>query len=136
MGFVNTFEGKYDTRTTLSTLWIVVMFNMVFADIFSIFIELNKFQQVKLPGDAQTLMLVAAFLTNVPIAMIFLSKILKYKLNRILNIVVSAFTIFYVWGGMSSYPHYIVNASIETIIAIGIIVIAWKWREEKNYERT
>jgi hypothetical protein len=36
-------ENSIDVRVKLSTLWVVVMLNMIFADIFSIMIELvNK----------------------------------------------------------------------------------------------
>jgi len=33
---------------------------------------------------------------------------------------------------MMSYPHYIAVAAIETIIALFIIGIAWKWKNNMN----
>lgn len=104
-------------KVVLSSLWIVLIINMIFNDIFSTMVILEKFEKPELPGDAKTLMLIAAFVTNIPIMMIFFSRVLTYKINRILNIVVGVFTIVYVWGGMSAYPHYIVVATIETILA-------------------
>jgi fucose 4-O-acetylase-like acetyltransferase len=77
-------------------------------------------------------MLVAVFLTNLPISMIFFSRILRYKINRPLNIGVGIFTIIYVWGGMSLYPHYIAMAIIETILALSIIWIAWTWKNNEE----
>lgn len=121
-------ENKKDI---LSSLWIVLMLNMIFNDIYSIVIALDAFVSVKVPGDAQTMMLIAAFVTNIPLMMVFFSKVLKYKINRILNICVAVFTIIYVWGGMSAYPHYIAVASIETLLAIVIIIVAWKWKKEE-----
>lgn len=108
------------------------MLNMVFNDIYSFVILMDKFVRPELPGDAETLMLVAAFVSNIPLLMIILSKVLKYKVNRILNICVAIFTILYVWGGMSNYPHYIAVAAIETVIALIIIVMAWRWKEESK----
>jgi hypothetical protein len=119
-------------RVILSSLWIVLMVNMIYNDIFSIIVELEKFEKLKLPADATTLMLIAAFVTNIPIMMIFFSRVLKYKLNRLLNIVVGVFTIIYVWGGMSAYPHYIAVATIETILALSIIWISWTWRDNEE----
>lgn len=121
-------ENKKDV---LSSLWIVLMLNMIFNDIYGISIVLDTFAPAKIPSDAQTMMLIAAFITNIPLMMILFSKVLKYKINRILNICVAVFTIIYVWGGMSSYPHYIAVASIETLLAIVIIIVAWKWKKEE-----
>lgn len=122
-------------RVVLSFLWTVLIINMIYNDIFSIIVELNKFEKLELPADAKTLMLIAAFVTNIPIMMIFFSRVLRYAINRWLNIGVGIFTIIYVWGGMSPYPHYIAVATIETVLALGIIWIAWKWKsDEKNKE--
>lgn len=121
-----------DTRVVLSSLWIVLMFNMIFNDIFGVYIELEKFTKLQLPGDAKTLMVVATILTNLPIMMIFLSRVLRYKINRLLNIGIGLFTILYVWGGMSFYPHYIIIATIETALALAIIYISWRWQPTPN----
>jgi hypothetical protein len=119
-------------KEVLSGLWIILMINMIFNDIFTIMVELDKWQRPEFIGDAKMLMLIAAFVTNIPIVMIFLSRFLHYKINRWLNICVGIFTIIYVWGGMMSYPHYIAVAAIETIIALFIIGIAWKWKNNIN----
>jgi len=120
-----------NTKDILSSLWIVLMLNMIFNDIYGLVISLDVFVPAKVPGDAQTMMLIAAFVTNIPLMMVLFSKVLKYKINRILNICVAIFTILYVWVGMSSYPHYIAVALIESILAIVIIIVAWKWKKEE-----
>lgn len=125
---------KNNPRVVLSSLWIVLLINMIYNDIFSIIVELEKFEKLVLPADAKTLMLIAAFVTNIPIMMIFFSRILRYKINRLLNIGIGIFTIIYVWGGMSAYPHYIAIAIIETILALLIVWISWTWREDNEEE--
>jgi hypothetical protein len=77
-----------DNRTRLSTLWVVVMFNMVFADILT-FIKPGALQELW-AGQAgvhvtQGLLLVFAVLLEIPIAMIFVSRILKPEANRWAN---------------------------------------------------
>jgi len=119
---------KNNTKEVLSGLWIILIINMIFNDIFTIMVELDKWQRPDFFADSKTIMLIAAFVTNIPIIMIFLSRFLQYKINRLLNIITGIFTIIYVWGGMMNYPHYIAVASIETILALFIIVIAWKWK--------
>ena len=126
---------KFDTKALLSTLWIVVMVNMLKADILSLNIpgaaeEVAK-TSASVGASIPQLMLVGAVMGNLAIAMIILSRVLKYGINRWVNIVVGIVTIAYIWGGMSSYPHYIFIAAVETICLLLIIWFAWKWRNDE-----
>ena len=126
-------KEKMTTRQIISTLWIVVMFTMIFADIIS-FITPGVMKEI-VDGTAdiiptQPLLLVFALLLEIPIIMIFLSRVLKHKLNRILNIGASVITILFVIGGGSLYWHYIFFASVEVICMISIIIISIKWKND------
>jgi len=123
---------KIDTKVLLSTLWIVVMLNRLKADILSLNIpgaaeELAN-TSTSAGASIPQLMLVGAVMGNLAIAMIILSRVLKYRINRWVNIVVGLFTIAYIWDGMASYPHYIFIAGVETLCLLLIIWFAWKWR--------
>lgn len=125
---------KIDTNVKLSILWIVIMFNMVFADILSLFIPWMLEGLIEFAGDTPItqLMLIGAIIHQIPIFMIFLSRVLKYKINRILNIIASIITIIYViWGG-SLFPHYIFIASVEVILMLYIIKISYNWKSESE----
>jgi len=122
---------KIDTKVLLSTLWIVVMINMAYADILSLHIpgvldEVAK-TSVSTGTPITQLMLGGAIMLEIPIAMIFLSRVLKYKVNRWANIITSVITIAYVVGGGSPYPHYIFIAIIEVVCMLLIVWYAWKW---------
>jgi len=123
--------GKIDTKVLLSTLWIVVMINMLKADILSLFIPGALEEVARTSASAgvsiSQLMLVGAIMGNLSIAMIVLSRVLKYGINRWVNIVVGIVTIAYIWGGAASYPHYIFIATVETLCLLLIIGFAWKW---------
>lgn len=119
---------KKDPRITLSLIWIVVMVNMIFNDIFSILVELVKGNTIDIPLEITTMMLVAGVITNIPIFMILLSYVLKHRINRIVNISAASFTIIYIIGGGSLLPHYILIGAIEVILCIAIIVISKKWK--------
>jgi hypothetical protein len=121
-------ESKLDTKVKLSLLWIVIIINMIYNDIFSIMVELVNGNTLEIPGDVTMVMSIAAIITNIPIFMIILSRILNYKLNRIFNIVAGFFTILYVIGGGDTAPHYLIVATIEIILSIIIIISAWKWK--------
>ena len=110
-----TLTKKIDTKTLLSTLWIVVMINMLKADILSLFIPGSTDEVARTAASADAsipqLMLGAAIIGQLAIAMIILSRVLKYGINRWVNIVVGIVIIAYIWGGMASYPHYLFIAS-------------------------
>jgi Family of unknown function (DUF6326) len=72
--------------------------------------------------------LAGAVMGELAIAMIILSRVLKYGMNRWVNIIVGVVTIAYIWGGAASYPHYTFIATVETICLMLIIWNAWKWR--------
>jgi Sec-independent protein secretion pathway component TatC len=75
----------------------------------------------------QELLLVFSILLEIPIAMIFLSRVLKYRANRWANIVASMITILFVIGGGSTYLSYIFFATMEVVCMLLIIWYAWKW---------
>lgn len=124
---------KISINEKISLLWVVVMFTMVFADILS-FVTPGMMKQV-VDGTTdvkitQPMLLVFAVLLQIPIIMIFLSRVLKRKVNRILNIVASVVTILFVVAGGSRYLHYYFFASIEVLCMIYIIVLSIKWKED------
>jgi hypothetical protein len=123
---------KLDTRVLLSTLWIVVMINMLKADILSLYIPGAAEELAKTSASTGTpiplLMLGGAIMMEISIAMILLSRVLRYSLNRWANIIASIITIVFVIGGGVSYPHYIFIAAVEVICLLVIIWLSWKWR--------
>jgi hypothetical protein len=124
--------NKIDTKSLLSTLWVVVMINMLKADILSLSIPGAAEEVVKTAASAGAtipqLMLIGAIMGQLGIAMIILSRVLKYGINRWVNIIVSIVTIAYIWSGAASYPHYIFIAAVETLCLLLIIGFAWTWR--------
>lgn len=114
-----------DVKMKLSTLWISVMFIMVFADILS-FVRPGTFEEIAEQQITDGLLLVFAVMIVIPIAMIFLSRVLKHRANRWANIIAAAITILWVIGGGSTYPHYIFFATIEVVCMLLIVWYAWK----------
>ncbi len=118
-----------DLRAWISTLWIVVMFNMLYADVLTLFIPaslqdiLSGLTPIEItPG----LMLAMAVMIEIPIAMIFLSRVLKRRANRWANIVAGVITIAWVVGMGSLTPHYVLLAAAECVSLVAIIWLAWK----------
>jgi hypothetical protein len=121
-------------RQQISTLWIVVMINMVFADILS-FMYPEFLAQVSTGTiDGVTItpmfMLVAAVLIEVGILMIYLTHVLSPKATKIANLAAVVLTIVFVVGGGSLKPHYIFFATVEVLALLYIGSLAWRLRNE------
>jgi len=123
-----------DRKVRISTLWIVVMFNMLFADILS-FMSPGFFAELEtgFAGEVQItqgILLVFAIFLEIPIIMIILSRILKYTVNRWANIIACIITIMFVIGGGSLALHYIFFATIEIVCMLFIMWYSWTWSEQ------
>ena len=125
-------------QVKLSTLWIFVMFNYLYADVMALMdpVLLNQFITGNLDGGItmnERFLLYAAFLMEIPIAMVLLSRLLNYAANRWANIIagtiktVVMFGSFFVGSGPTEY--YLFFGTIEIVCTGYIVFIAWNWRE-------
>ena len=112
-----------DSRAVVSALWIVVLINILSADIFSFMLGEK--------GVAVTpwIMLAFAVVHEIPIAMIALSRVLKRSLNKTINCIAAGITAFYVIAGGSLTPHYIFFALMELICLFFIVFRRKNWLE-------
>ena len=126
------FSTNLDPKVLLSTLWIVVLINLLKADILSLYIPGIAEELAAFAGDTPIpiLMLAGAILVEISTVMIIFSRVLEYRFNRWANIVASLITLIGIWGAGSTYPHYIFIATIETICLLLIIWNAWHWTVE------
>ena len=123
-----------DKKVTLSTLWVFVMFCIAYADIIG-FIEPGTLENI-INGNVgfeltSAIILIFSLFQAIPIAMILVSRWFRRDVNRWLNIVASVLTLLYVLGGgnweSASYP---VFAALEVVAMLGIIWLAWTWRND------
>ena len=120
--------------TRISTLWIVVMFNMIFADILGMMMPgvLTAMSAGQVGVQVtQGLLLVFAILLEIPIAMIFLSRILRPGHNRWANTVAALVTTVFVVGGGSPYLHYYFFATVEVACMAMIVWLVWTRRNSE-----
>ena len=120
-------KESMDLKVKFSTLWIVVVCNIAMADIFSFMMDLmagSLTPEVQVP---QVGMLIFAIIMEIPIAMIILSRILKYGANRWANIIAGVITIVFVIAGGSANVVYMFFAAVEIVCILVIMWNAWKW---------
>jgi hypothetical protein len=120
-----------DVGTRVSTLWIVVMFTMVFADILGMMMP--GVLQAMSAGDVgvpvtQGLLLGFAVLLEIPIAMIFLSRVLKPGPSRWANTIAAMLTAAFVVGGGSPFLHYYFFATVEVACMALVVWSVWRGR--------
>jgi hypothetical protein len=116
----------------VSTLWIFVLINMIYADIIGMLRPgyLDLLTQYSRQLDKSTV-LIFAMLMEVPIAMILLSRQLSPKYNKIAHMIAVPVSVAYVvYGGITDPPYsYIFFASVEIVT---MIIISWIiWRQKR-----
>lgn len=136
------FRNAFDIRAKISTLWVVLLFNMAFADIVGFAYPGALAELMAIGTDGVSFgnadgivitpgfLLIAAVFIEVAILMIYLSRVLTRKWNRIANFVAAIFTAVFILGGGSIKLHYIFLASIEIATLLMIAILAWGWPDE------
>ena len=134
---------KLDTKVILSTLWVFVLINMIYADIIGVlrpgYIELLNQMSQKLSSGT---ILIFSVLMEIPILMILLSRILSINFNKIANYIAVPISVFYViFGGLDNPPvSYIFFAIIEVFTMVFILLLSFRWKQpivnEPNHQST
>ena len=123
-----------DRKAILSTLWIFVMFNYLYADFVSLIF--NPAYQTMARSMTEGLVLGAAVLFELSIVMVLLSRVLKYRANRWSNIIIgvesTGFVAFTLFGGNPPAPYYIFFVTIEMACTLFIVWYAWTWPEPEG----
>ncbi|MEN7981934.1 MAG: DUF6326 family protein [Nanoarchaeota archaeon] len=137
---MNTFKkifGKEYMKAKLSVLWIFVMFNYVYADILTL-MDSSVLKEL-ITGSVgglqitQGFLLAGAILIEIPIAMVVLSLVLKYKANRLANIIAGTIKTTAVFLSMfvgAPTLYYMFFGTIEIVTTSLIVWFAWRWKEK------
>ena len=118
-----------DMKSRLSLLWIFYMFNAAYIDITTLYYSVFINHKPKV-HYTQLFLLGAAVLIEISIAMIVLSRILKYRANRRANVVAGAFLtvvqLVTLFVGTPTLAYAFL--SIVLIATSGAITwFAWRW---------
>lgn len=126
-------------KIVVSFLWIFVLMNMIYADILNTLkpgylIEIDKVGKT-LSGET---VLLFAFLMEIPIAMILISRFCDRSLNRTINFIAAPTTILwvvvpsFVMNDGNTPLSYLFFASVEIAAMIFLLFYVCKWPKE-NY---
>ncbi len=128
-----------NSKAMLSTLWIFLTVNFIFCDVFTLMhsADLRQILEGKV-GDmelTQGFLLAFAVIMEIPMIMIVLSRILRHKINRILNIIFGIFLlVIQAWSLTTGEVslHYIFFSIVEILTCTLIVWKAWNWKLESN----
>ena len=128
------FEWNVDRRQLLSVLWIFLTVNYIYCDVFTL--HHSESLQALLTGEAggmkitEEFLLYFAFIMQIPMIMIVLSRFLVFKINKHLNIIaalisgsIQGFTLY-----MGGTLHYVFFSVIEISTAVLIIYFSVTWK--------
>ena len=124
-----------DMKAKLLSLWIFVLFNMIFSEFHRLlqsgFLEELMTGIVGGVQLTQGVLLIGAIALEIPIAMVLLSQVLKYRVNRWANIIAGAIVITMVMGNVTTDLDNIFFTTIEVVSLLLIVWYAWKWPKQE-----
>ncbi len=132
-------NAKMDMKEQLSLLWIFALFNYIYCDVLSFFEPgiIEELMTGSMGGMqlTQGFLLGASVLMEIPIAMVLLSRVLKYRANRWANIsaggIMTVVQFSSLFVGTPSI-HYLFFSTIEMAVTALIVWFAWKWLPEED----
>jgi hypothetical protein len=119
-------------RIKISVLWLFILFNIIFRDIHQM--TLKTHLEMLLTGYfngmkiTDTIMLFGAFVVNIPISMLLVSILGRYKISRTLNVVSASLMPFILLTSPPTDLDDIFHLIVEITAIITIIVTAFKWK--------
>lgn len=119
----------WDMKSKLSLLWIFATLNYIYCDVVGVIDKSGTFHYT------QIFLLGAAILVEIPIAMVLLSRILKYRTNRWANIIAGTVMTVVQFGTLfvgTPTMYYLFFSVIEIATTILIVWYAWKWKETRD----
>lgn len=130
-----TIREKLSKTELISTLWIFLSLNYIFCDVLSN-MEASTINQL-LTGTIEGIKLTEGFLLfagislEIPFMMVLLTRILPFKINRVLNIAFPILMIIYQVGsfavGSGATLHYIFFSTVEIAGNFAILMLAIRW---------
>jgi len=127
-------DTKIDVKLVLSALWIAMLIVFAYVDIFGFFradvlhAALDgKVAALGLTVDQMFLVFTTVYIL-IPTLMVFLSLVLRPRVNRIANIALSIiYALTIIGGAIGEWNYYILGSAVEVVLLVAIVRTAWTW---------
>ena len=135
-------DFKVNVKIKLAALWTSVMFCYIYEDYFELYVPKRVERIISGEGILNTPLKLfsASWVLIIPVLMIFLSILLKPKLNRLLNIIFgTGYTALMLWIASNYSDKWLtfalLFAIVESIITAIIVWYAWKWPRQNQLKQ-
>lgn len=129
---------KINVKLKISALWLSMLFVFVYVDIFSLqrpgIIQGIMAGKMSMFEINQIFLFITTLYILIPSIMIFLALVLKPKVNRWTNIIVSIFYIVSILGSCTgeTWAYYIFGSIMASLLLSLVIWYAWKWPKQER----
>jgi predicted tellurium resistance membrane protein TerC len=131
---------KMDRKSLFSTLWIFLAVNYIYCDHLGLMepgvVSGLMAGQIGSIPITQIFLLAAALIIGIPFMMIVLSRVLKHRINRWVNMIAGLIMIIIQIGtlnvGTAPSLVYYFYSTIEVITNLVIIILAWRWHNPES----
>ena len=128
-------RSNVNVRIKLSALWTSMLFVFAYVDVFSLYRP--DFRADVEAGEIGGFTVNQAFLLGttayvvIPSLMVFLSLILRPRVNRIANIALSVlYALTIIAGAAGEWNYFILGSAIEVMLLAAIVYYTWTWPTE------
>lgn len=126
-------DVKVNIKIKLSSIWTSIMFLIIYLDYFHLYMP-NSLKdmlngKVYVFDISQGFLLAALIMIAIPSIMIFLSIVLKARINRTINILAASINIPLLLFNLAgtAWIHMIIGAAIQITLLVLIVIYSWKW---------
>jgi hypothetical protein len=130
-------RSNVNVRIKLSALWTSMLFVFAYIDLFSLYRP--DFRADVEAGEIggftvnQSFLLGSTAYVVIPSLMVFLSLILRPRVNQIANIALSVvYALTIIAGAIGEWNYYILGSAIEVMLLAGIVYYTWTWPTEAS----
>lgn len=124
-----------NVRTKMSALWASMLFVFAYVDLFSLYRP--DFRADLEAGEIGGFAVGQAFLVGttayvvIPSLMVFGCLVLRSRVNRILNVALSAvYALTIAAGAIGEWNYYVLGSAVEVALLAGVAYYAWTWPRE------
>ncbi|MDP5215504.1 DUF6326 family protein [Pseudoalteromonas tunicata] len=127
-----------NVKLIISSLWVAVMFCYVYGDYIEVYVPgviANAMEVTSAKEGIQLEFFAVALLMSVPSVMIFLTLVLKPRINRWLNIIIPTLYIVLLIAInlQTTWGFYLYLTAIEILLSIYTVWYAWNWPKIEQY---
>jgi len=130
-------DATVNVRAKIAALWASMLFVFVYVDLFSTYRADFRadLDAGKISGFTvnQTFLFATTAFVVIPSLMVFLTLVLRPRIDRIANLALSGvYTLIIIGGAVGEWSYYLLGSVVEVVLLAGVGYYAWTWPRERR----